>query len=360
MWDDPDRPRPPALLARARPRDRRPRRSLPRGRGRRRDDRRHGRARATSRRGSPASTSRVGGSGDPSPVTAFGVVCAMRAGGARARRRAVAARSPRAVVQGVGPRRRASRRLLVADGRATSSVSRRVRRSRRRASCARHGVDGRARPTTRSASPCDVLAPCALGGVLDDAIDPAPAVPRGRRCGEQPARERRRRPSSSPRAACSYVPDFVANAGGIINIAEEFVGLRPRTARSSAPRRSRPTTTRVLAGRARARRHPAARRRGPRPRPHRARRAPAGRWEPGDPAAWTNGAPLTRSARPPVEPASLVVPTPRRRRLRVDGLAHVAGVAERVAAGLGPDGEAVRLRADRDLGDARPMMVSIA
>ena len=38
--------------------------------------------------------------------------------------------------------------------------------------------------------------------------------------------------------------------------------------------------------------------------------------------------------------------------------AHVAGVAERVAPGLGPHGEAVRLRADRDLRDV-PVVVSI-
>jgi glutamate dehydrogenase/leucine dehydrogenase len=88
-----------------------------------------------------------------------------------------------------------------------------------------------------------------------------------------------------------FVPDFVASAGGIINIAEEFVGYD----RAHALERTagiEQTTARVLR---------AARERGVTPqraaetlaRDRIAHEGGARRWQPGDPAAWTNGAPLT-------------------------------------------------------------------
>ena len=54
------------------------------------------------------------------------------------------------------------------------------------------------------------------------------------------------RPSSSPRAGSSSSPDFVASAGGIINIAEEFVGYDRARALAHAAGIEQ-TTARVLA-----------------------------------------------------------------------------------------------------------------
>jgi leucine dehydrogenase len=141
---------------------------------------------------------------------------------------------------------------------------------------------------------CDVLAPCALGGVLNDAT-----VPRlGCRvvCGAAnnqlagPAVDEALRS-----AGIVYIPDFVASAGGIINIAEEFTGYsRARALARTATIEA--TTTKILA-RAEAEglttntvaltmaRERVEREGGDR------------RWEPGDPAAWTNGEPL-RQLRP--------------------------------------------------------------
>jgi len=88
-----------------------------------------------------------------------------------------------------------------------------------------------------------------------------------------------------------FVPDFVASAGGIINIAQEFVGYdRARALEHAAGIEH--TTTRVLR---------TARDRGVTPqraaeglaRDRIAQEGARRRWEPGDPAAWTNGAPLT-------------------------------------------------------------------
>ena len=93
----------------------------------------------------------------------------------------------------------------------------------------------------------------------------------------------------------AYVPDFVANAGGIINIAEEFTGYsRDRAMARTASifdtvqqvfaaadeRGTTPGRAAVLLARDRIEREGAGR-----------------RWQPGDPAAWTNGEPL-RTLRP--------------------------------------------------------------
>ena len=231
----------------------------------------------------------AGGSGDPSPVTAFGVRLRDARRGAGARRRAHPRRSPRARRRRRA-RRRAARRHAGRRGcgRVGERCVRRSRRRRRRPSWRRRCIA----PDDALAVACDVLAPCALGGMLDDVVHPAPAVPRGRRCGEQPARERPTRPSSSPRATCSSSP----------------TSWRTRAASSTSPRSSSATTAPV-----RSSAPPASSRRpracsGPRASrgvtPQRAaedlardRIAEEGarrRWEPGDPAAWTNGAPLTR------------------------------------------------------------------
>ena len=87
-----------------------------------------------------------------------------------------------------------------------------------------------------------------------------------------------------------YAPDFVANAGGIINLYEEFTGYDRQRALERT-RAIEQTMTRVFE---------LARELGVPPgqaAETMARRRIAeegkGRWRPGDPTAWTNGAPLT-------------------------------------------------------------------
>ena len=68
----------------------------------------------------------------------------------------------------------------------------------------------------------DVVAPCALGGVLDETTVPALRCRGDRRRRQQPARRRGRSPTCSHARGILWAPDFVANAGGIINIAVEL------------------------------------------------------------------------------------------------------------------------------------------
>jgi leucine dehydrogenase len=155
---------------------------------------------------------------------------------------------------------------------------------------ARHGVTAH-EPEAGMRVECDVLAPCALGGVLDDTTIPqlrcraVVGAANNQLAGESAAEQLADR-------GILFVPDFVASAGGIINIAEEFVGYDRAHAMEHTARIA-DTTARVLKE---------ARARGVTPQRAaeelaRARIEQEGagrRWQPGDPAAWTNGAPLTR------------------------------------------------------------------
>ncbi len=168
---------------------------------------------------------RRGGSGDPSPFTALGVEAAIRAACEQAfSEPSLHDRSICVLGLGhVGSRIarlcvRAGARLIVAD------VD-----ERKRALAEQIGA-GWAAPSDAWRSEVDVLVPCALGGLIDDA-----AVPR-LRCrviagaannqlaGEHVAQRLHAR-------GILWAPDFVVNAGGIINIAEEANGYDPAIAR---------------------------------------------------------------------------------------------------------------------------------
>lgn len=159
---------------------------------------------------------RAGGSGDPSPFTALGVVHAIEAtlervfGDPSPRGRSVA-------VVGLGHvglrvaklLHRAGAKLLVAD------ID-----SSKRADAQQLGWRW-ATPAKAMTAAVDVLAPCALGGVLDHESVPrlqAPAI----------AGAANNQLASADIAdllrehEILWAPDFVANAGGIINIAVEL------------------------------------------------------------------------------------------------------------------------------------------
>jgi leucine dehydrogenase len=82
-------------------------------------------------------------------------------------------------------------------------------------------------------APVDVLVPCALGGVLDDESVPALQAPvvagaaNNQLADESVA-------DLLQRQGVLWAPDFVANAGGIINISVEFDpgGYDPRAAKA--------------------------------------------------------------------------------------------------------------------------------
>jgi leucine dehydrogenase len=231
-----------------------------------------------------------GGSGDPSPVTAVGVLHAMRAvaehlDGAPLRGR-------RVVVQGAGHVGTHVARLLVAAGVEVMVSDLYAERA--------HELGATVGATVVAhedalATPCDFLSPNALGGVLDDR-----SIPQLRCRAVVGAANNQLGATDADRALAErgilFAPDFVVSAGGIINLAEEFTGYDRERALARAATIG-PTLERVLA---------TAVERGVTPQraaedlaDARVRDEGGGRrWRPGDPAAWTDGRPLTR-LRPP-------------------------------------------------------------
>lgn len=166
-----------------------------------------------------------GGSGDPSPSTAHGVEVAIRAACQRAfgdqdlSRRTIAVIGLGHVGSRVAARcARAGAELLVADVDAGK-----VRLA------AELGASW-CRPEEALVAPVDVLVPCALGGLFDDE-----SVPRLRcrvvagAANNQLAEDRIA--DLLARRQILWAPDFVVNAGGLINIAEEVGGYEPTAAR---------------------------------------------------------------------------------------------------------------------------------
>jgi leucine dehydrogenase len=183
---------------------------------------------------------RAGGSGDPSPYTAQGVLHAIEATAERAfGSPSLKGRSVAVVGLGhVGLRlakmlARAGAKLVVAD----------IDRAKRD-EAARLGARWMT-PAKAMTAPVDLLAPCALGGVLDHesvvALQaPAVAGAANNQLASADVAELMRG------RGVLWAPDFVANAGGIINISVEFDngGYDPR--RASAKTREIGDTVRAI------------------------------------------------------------------------------------------------------------------
>jgi leucine dehydrogenase len=165
----------------------------------------------------------VHASGDPSPVTARGVMGAMQAGAMRVWGKADLT-GRRVAVQGLGHvgwhlclmLHEAGARLLVADmdaARVASTVK-------------EFGAEPVV-PEAIHAAEADIFAPCAIGGVLN-----ARSIPKIRAamiCGAA------NNQLATPEAAelleargILYLPDYVANGGGIINVAAEILQIADR------------------------------------------------------------------------------------------------------------------------------------
>jgi leucine dehydrogenase len=166
-----------------------------------------------------------GGSGDPSPFTALGVLQGVRAcveevfGTTSLEERTVA-------VQGVGHvgyhlcRRlhEAGARLIVADVDA-DALGRAVRKFGAKA----------VEPDEILTVPCDVYAPCALGATVNDASIPAFRCRIIAGSANNVLLEARHGEALAERGIL-YAPDYVINAGGLINVADELEGYNERRA----------------------------------------------------------------------------------------------------------------------------------
>jgi glutamate dehydrogenase/leucine dehydrogenase len=154
----------------------------------------------------------LGGSGDPSEATAVGVHEAIRAVDA----------GPRVVILGVGKVGTFLARRLVADGYSVTVAD--INPARVDALRSELGV-ATVPPEHAHRVTCDVFSPCALGGVL------SPSSIRELACRAVVGAANNQLVSPSDASLLHdrgivYVPDYIANAGGIINIASELRGAR--------------------------------------------------------------------------------------------------------------------------------------
>jgi glutamate dehydrogenase/leucine dehydrogenase len=161
-----------------------------------------------------------GGCGDPSPFTSAGVIAAMRAAWEVEVGEPTLA-GARVLVQGIGKVGGGVARLVAAEG-ARVMVSD-VSDDAVAAMCRQ--LDAEAVPPGDAlVRECDVLCPCALGGILTP--DTVPELRCRLVCGAT-----NNQPSSDEvlplldERGIAYVPDFIANAGGLIAVADEIRGF---------------------------------------------------------------------------------------------------------------------------------------
>jgi valine dehydrogenase (NAD+) len=172
-------------------------------------------------------SSHIGGARDSSAATATGVLQGMRAA-ARHRWGTSSLRGRTVGVAGLGKVGHLLVELLLAEGaRAVVTDVRQapVRRTAEKFPQVTVVDDNEA--LIRFGSGLDIYAPCALGGVLDEAVVPVLAAEVV--CGA--ANNQLARPAMEKQLAdrgILYVPDYVANAGGVIQAAGDLRGLTPR------------------------------------------------------------------------------------------------------------------------------------
>jgi leucine dehydrogenase len=160
-----------------------------------------------------------GGSGDPSPVTARGVLLGIRAA-VRHRFGRDDLGGVRVAIQGTGHVGGNLARLLAAEGAQLTVAdvdSERAARLARQLGARQVGCD------EILGVDAEVLAPCALGGVIDDHNLPRLSCDIVAGAANNQLSEPRHGAALHERGIL-YAPDYVTNAGGLINIAQE---LRP-------------------------------------------------------------------------------------------------------------------------------------
>lgn len=166
-----------------------------------------------------------GGSGDPSPLTARGLLAAVSAVAERLWGSDDLA-GRRVAVQGVGKVGSAYVGLLVEAG-AEVLISD-AHEEKASAVADTHGVKVMP-PDEILFVDCDLLSPCALGAVFDDTTIPRLACTAIAGSANNQLLDDSHAQAMASRGIL-YAPDFVVNAGGLINVAEEMRGYSTQRA----------------------------------------------------------------------------------------------------------------------------------
>jgi glutamate dehydrogenase/leucine dehydrogenase len=160
-----------------------------------------------------------GGSGDPSPMTAVGLFASIEAVAERLWND-TDVRGRRFAVQGVGKVGRPFVELLVQAH--AEVVIADTYEPTAAAVADEYGVK-MVGPDEILSVDCDILAPCAMGAVFDDITIPTLSCTAIAGSANNQLLEDRHAEDLAKRGIL-YAPDFVVNAGGLINVAEEIRG----------------------------------------------------------------------------------------------------------------------------------------
>ncbi len=167
-----------------------------------------------------------GGGGDPSPVTAFGVLQGMKAA-ALAKFGDPSLRGKVVAIQGLGSVGYYLASYLQGGGRQAVRHRHRPRPRREGARRARARARGHGRDLRRRLRRLRALRP-RRNAQRDD--HPAAALAHRRRRRQQPAEEPDRDGRALHQRGILYAPDFVGNAGGLINVYNELLGYNQERA----------------------------------------------------------------------------------------------------------------------------------
>ncbi|MBI4297039.1 MAG: Glu/Leu/Phe/Val dehydrogenase [Chloroflexi bacterium] len=167
----------------------------------------------------------LGGSGDPSSATAVGLleamkVCAREAWGSESLKGKTVA------VQGLG--KVATYLLPYLQKGGAKVVGCDVRREVAQGHKKEYAIEI-VPPEKIYDVPCDIFSPCALGAVLNDKTIPRLKCRMVVGCANNQLAEDRHGQALMDRGIL-YAPDFIVNAGGVINLSFEFTGYDPEAA----------------------------------------------------------------------------------------------------------------------------------
>lgn len=160
----------------------------------------------------------AGGSGDPSPITALGVLSGMKAC------LEIVYGTPdlhgrRVIIQGLGKVGYALAEFLHQEG--AQLVVCDIKPERVKAAVEAFGAKPVGDPVCFYELEADVLAPCALGGILNDKTIPALQVPIVAGAANNQLEDETRHGRVLAERGILYAPDYVINAGGLINVYSE-------------------------------------------------------------------------------------------------------------------------------------------
>lgn len=161
----------------------------------------------------------LGGSGDPSPHTANGVLMAIKAS-VKEKLKLDSLKGIRVAVQGLGNVGFHLVNYLIREGAIVNVAD--IDQDKVRKVCHQHNLEN-LDPAKIISSDCDVLAPCALGSIINDqTVGSLKCKIIAGAANNQLAEPRHS--ETLRELGILYAPDYVANAGGLMNVFVELEG----------------------------------------------------------------------------------------------------------------------------------------